>query len=525
MTNTKTKKTNHYYRALAALVVLAVLASTLLATSATRPAYAADGKTFTVNRNGDFKDTNPGDGICDATTAEGVDCSLRAAIQEANAVSGADAINFNIPAALRDPDSGVATIAPRSQLPAITRQVTINGYSQPGASSNKRTVGDDASLKIELDGTNVSSLESGLEISDSSNSVIRGLVINRFAGSGINIHGDSAGNRIEGNFIGTDPTGTVDRGNIYSAVNIFGGASKTVIGGSTPDKRNVLSGNDAAGTFLTHANGSVIQGNYIGTDKSGTRDLGNVHGGVIIISGSAGNTIGGTTAASRNVISGNESSGLDINGSRGTRVLGNRIGTTVSGKGALGNATEGVFIVGGASDNLIGDGTTAGANTIAFNGRDGVSVFDSTSTGNEVSRNSIFSNAGLGIDLGGEGEDLATNFSNPNDSGDTDPGPNGLQNKPTITSAKTSSTGTTVAGTLNSVPNMTFVVSFYANPSGGDEGKRFLGKLSVNTDRNGNAPFTEKVLAKVSGNTVTATATSAAGDTSEFSTPRTVVSS
>jgi hypothetical protein len=193
---------------------------------------------------------------------------------------------------LRDPDTGVATISPQSQLPTITHQVKINGYSQPGASPNTRAVGDEASLKVELDGTNMSAFESGLEISDASNSVIRSLVINRFDGNGISIHGDSIGNRVEGNFIGTDPTGTLDRGNIHSAVGLFGGASKTVIGGSTPDKRNVLSGNDVSGIFLTHANGSDIQGNYMGTDKSGKKDLGNGSDGATIISGSAGNTIG-----------------------------------------------------------------------------------------------------------------------------------------------------------------------------------------------------------------------------------------
>jgi hypothetical protein len=141
-TQTTTTKTNHYFRA---LVALAVLASLLMLTQAATPVHAV-ANTFTVNFNGDLADVNPGDGICDATSTGNV-CTLRAAIEESNATTtDADIIYFNIPAAFRDPDSGVATFKPTTPLPPITDQVTIDGYTQPGASPNTKAVGNNAVL-------------------------------------------------------------------------------------------------------------------------------------------------------------------------------------------------------------------------------------------------------------------------------------------------------------------------------------------------------------------------------------------
>ena len=214
-------------------------------------------------------------------------------------------------------------------------------------------------------------------------------------------------------------------------------------------------------------------------------------------------------------------------------MLGNRIGTTASGTGAIGNDLSGVEIFGSAesgSGNSLRDGTSAGSNTIAFNGRDGILLGD-RSLGNRISRNSIFSNGGLGIDLIGPGETNSTDVPTPNDPGDADTGPNGLQNKPVLTSAKTSSTKTTITGTLASVPNTLYRVEFYSNPSGTDEGKKFLGLKLVSTDASGNATFTFSPASKgEAGQTVTATARGellevTAVGTSEFSAPKKVASS
>jgi parallel beta-helix repeat protein len=515
---TITTKSNHYFGSLVALAALAMMVAMILAA---KPSYAAS-TTFTVDSTLDFADPNQTDNICDVDLSNATLCTLRAAIEQANTnnnPSEVDRIEFDIPG------TGAKIIKPGTALPVITEPVVIDGYSQPGATPNTKTVGNDAVLKIVLDGTNVPDGD-GLDI-DASGSVIKGLVINGFGNSGIAIAGESVGTRIEGNFIGTDPTGTLDRGNGGDGVLVFGRSSETVVGGSTLDKHNVISGNGGAGVFLFDSNANLIRGNYVGTDKSGTKDLGNDGTGVAV-NNESGTTVGGTTAASRNVISGNGDTGIFVGGSQGTKVLGNRIGTNASGTSALGNRSNGVGIAEsfseGSSDNLVGDGTFAGSNIIAFNGRDGVAVFADTSAGNEISRNSIFSNGGLGIDLGGPGEYSVTNVSTPNDAGDTDTGPNGLQNKPVLSSAKTVSGKTTIKGTFSSNTGQTYTIEFYSNPSG-DEGKKFIGQKSVTTDGSGNASFTFSPATKVpAGQTITATATNeSTGDTSEFSAAKGVV--
>ena len=164
-------------------------------------------------------------------------------------------------------------------------------------------------------------------------------------------------------------------------------------------------------------------GNYIGTDASGTQNLGNSLYGVYCFG--ANNTVGGTTAAERNVISGNFY-GVFFSDPGGNKVTGNYIGTDRSGTSPLGNSFYGVYI--GGANNTVG-GTEAGArNVISANGLDGVVIADGTN--NRILSNSIFSNGRLGIDLDGDG--AAT----PNDAGDADTGPNNLQNKPILSSAK-----------------------------------------------------------------------------------------
>jgi hypothetical protein len=476
MTNTKTTtthKANHYLRALVALAVLAMML-------AARPSYAAD--TFTVTNTNDS-----GAG------------SLRQAILDANATDGASVIDFDIPG------SGVHTIRPSSALPTVTEQVTIDGYSQPGSSTNTKAVGNDASLKIELDGTNAPQGTNGLKIVGS-DSVIKGLVVNCFSFSGIFVLGTVFNTRIEGNFIGTDPTGTIDEGNGLSGLDIEGdGLSGAVVGGTTPAARNLISGNAAGGIFMggsfsgAPADSLRVQGNYVGTDRSGTKDLGNDEIG-LDIEATSNTTVGGTTSASRNVVSGNGSVGVDLVVASGTKVLGNRIGTTASGTGALGNAAFGVLMEQSSNDR-IGDGTSAGSNTVAFNGKDGIAV-DANSFGNQISRNSICSNAGDGIAL--------SNF----------------LNAPVLSSAKTSSTKTTIKGNLTSEQGQSFTIEFFSNPSGTDEGKKFIGQKSVTTDASGNASFTFTPATKVAvGQTVTATATNTTThETSGFSLPRTVTS-
>jgi CSLREA domain-containing protein len=506
----------------AGLLVAAMLVAGTMAASPTRAAT-----TFTVNSTADAPDAFPTSNTCDTDVfTSGDQCTLRAAIQQANATPGGDAINFAIPG------TGVKTInvgaSGLGSLPAITEQVTVDGYTQPGSSPNTLAVGDNAVLRVELAGNSAGG--TGLRITHvSGSSVIKGLAINRF-GEGIDIVGDTVGNRIEGNFIGTDPTGTIDKGNTDDGVNISNSASENVIGGTTPAARNVMSGNGCNAIFVSGANNNRIQGNYVGTDKTGTKGLTNGDGfecaAIAFSNGSSGNTVGGATVGARNLISGNKFDGVIIQGGAGNKVLGSRIGTTANGTGALGNGEAGVLVQG--SNNAVGDGTSAGSNTIAFNGKDGVEVDGTAATGNSISRNSIFSNTGLGIDLHGGFEDA--NGVTAIDPGDIDAGANGLQNKPVITSAKTSSTKTTITGKLASTPDTTYTIEFFSNPSG-NEGKKFIGQKLGSTDASGNAAFTFSPAARVSvGQTVTATAkaevvtlvSTSDEDTSEFSAPKTV---
>ena len=211
--------------------------------------------------------------------------------------------------------------------------------------------------------------------------------------------------------------------------------------------------------------------------------------------------------------------------SDGNRVQGNLIGTKKDGATPLGNSDHGVFILG--SSNTVGGTTAASANTIAFNGLDGVAISFEGGTGNRVLSNSIFSNGDIGIDLG-DGRRFDNPFEGPtaNDPGDADSGANNLQNKPVLSSAKTGSSTTTIEGMLESTPNTTFRVQFFSKPFSADpdvEGKTFVGEKFVSTDANGRVTFTFQPSSAVAvGDAVTATATTG-GNTSEFSAPKTVV--
>jgi hypothetical protein len=157
MTNTQTKRINHYY--LGTLTVLAMVAAALLLTATL--SYAA-GTTFTVDSTLDASDVIQADNICDADVSSARVCTLRAAIEEANSNNDpavVDRIDFDIPG------PGVHTISPGSALPTITEPVIVDGYTQPGASPNTKAVGNDAALKIELNGTNAPSAD-GLRIAD-----------------------------------------------------------------------------------------------------------------------------------------------------------------------------------------------------------------------------------------------------------------------------------------------------------------------------------------------------------------------
>src|SRR5262245_5407469 len=211
------------------------------------------------------------------TTADDGDNSLRWAITKANLTPGFDTIEFNIPGAT------APTILPISPLPALTDSAgaLIDGYTQPGASPNTQAVGSDAKLRVELDGSAAGAGADGLRLTAGSNKV-RGLVINRFDRYGIFV-ATSSGNAIAGNYIGTDTTGTLDRGNGADGIFVQSDAPNNRIGGSSPGDRNVLSGNGdpavrGGGGVTVASRGNVVLGNYIGTTASGVAALPNIGG-------------------------------------------------------------------------------------------------------------------------------------------------------------------------------------------------------------------------------------------------------
>lgn len=345
--------------------------------------------------------------FCDSNCTDGThNCRLRDAITAANNTSGSTII-FNIPSSDSNCSSGVCVIYPGSSLPPINQAgAIIDGYSQPGAAANTNgpDLPDNAVLKIILDGIGAHNSD-GLTLS-AQGAGVKGLVIRNFNQAGIVIN--SSGSVIEGNFIGTDPTGTILQKNASIGVRLAGTSSANTIGGTSPSARNIISGSDNSDIWIESGSSfNQILGNYIGTDSTGLNVLGHTCFG-IEVEGSS-NSIGGTTSAARNVISGmsgclNNGEGIIINGSNNV-ISGNYIGQNSTGTTALPNS-YGVTVNDGSS-NVIG-GTTLGAgNIISGNNKNGIR-FLSIGTGNLVQGNTIglnkdgnalMSNGGDGISL------------------------------------------------------------------------------------------------------------------------------
>jgi len=438
--------------------------------------------------------------------------TLRQAILDANTAAGTDTITFAIAG------SGLHTISPATNLPNITEAVVIDGYSQSGASVNTLSLGDNAVIQIELNGSGVSS-GTGLNFNATVNGgEVKGLLLTKW-NNAILLNG-AKNMTIDGNFFGTNAAGSATSASAAngSAFFILNTATGNTIGGAAAAARNLISGGTTAGITLGNSGtaNNVIQNNYIGTNAAGTAALPNFTG--ISFNGAGANTIRG------NVISGstsnaNFSAGIQLeNTTANTLVVGNKIGTSADGTAAIPNA-YGITLLdgfsGGANQNTIG--TLAEPNIIAFNTKAGVALQAFTSKvsrQNSILYNSIFSNGTLGIDLGDDGI-------TPNDTGDGDAGLfNDLQNFPVITSAQFGAGTVTIAGTLSSAPSSTYIVQFFQNtacdPSGAGEGQTFLGETTITTAASGVGTF-NVTFPGVAGGFATATATDSLGNTSEFS--------
>ncbi len=488
-----------------------------------------------------------------------------------------DVINFNIPAV------GLQTIAVTGAAePTVIKPLTIDGYSQPGASANTLANTDNAVILIRLDGAGAGAGADGLTLgAGSGGSIIKGLDVTNFAGNGIVVQ--SNGNSLLGNFIGVDALGVTRAPNGTFPNSGYGidieNASNNQIGTTNVADRNIVSGNAITGIRIigdltNPATGNIVQGNFVGVAADGVSSVGNrtdvapapgtpegnnLFG--IEISGGNLNTIGGTAAGARNVV-GFNGGGIEVNnGAQQNSIQGNFVGVGADGVTGTKSLINGISLRSsngfgpplgpaqpnepGVSFNTVG-GTTAGAgNLIEFNGTAGVAVFGNPvsasgqpNVGNAIWGNSIFKNGRdyatassaptplLGIDLTSDFVFPRNDGVTPNDSHGHGAAndPNNFQNFPVLTSAMSQGGVTNITGTLHSTATTTFRIEFFANdvdPLGlPAEGQELLGFVNANTDASGNASFNGTFNVTVTtGRLVTATATDPVGNTSEFSAP------
>lgn len=406
--------------------------------------------------------------------------SLRQCILNANAVGQPVAITFNIPVSdpgyIFDGSNGYWRIQPSFALPTITNAGTvIDATTQTSNRGNTNALGPE----VELRGGTFDGL-----VLQANDGQVRGLAVNWcYPGVGIRVTGNGA--RITGNYVGTDAFGLFSRPN---EIGILLTGSNNFIGDGTAIGRNVISGNHYEGIRLSSSSGNTIKGNYIGTGAGGATAAGNGDNG-LVLSASTNNTIGGYIAGEGNLISGNDLGGLWLStDSSNNAVLGNYIGTDVSGAAALPNGTvptdSGIRLDWGASSNYIY------GNLIAGNAGDGIKADGSygDTNFNTFSRNSMYDNSGWGIALWS--------------------GANQWMPAPTLEAV-----GLTSASGLT-LPNATVEVFATGAPdgSGAGEGRTYLASATADGSGRWTAFYNLTEIA-----TMTATATDRSGNTSQFS--------
>ena len=360
-----------------------------------RVTYVVGPVTHTVNSTGDGTDTTPGDAVCDTgstNSAGDPECTLRAAIEESNAFSTVDVVNFAMPATEAGHAGGVWTISPGSALPDLSDQVTIDGSTQAGWTTTP---------VVELNGTSAGASTDGLRIT-ADDVTVRSLAINRFGADGIELVSGAANALIAGNHIGVDPSGTIDRGNGARGIDLGSGSGPTTVGGTTSADRNLVSGNASDGIIIWASDNNVIIGNYIGTDVTGNASRPNDADGIAMGSTSAGNTIG--QPGSGNVLSGNGNDGFenDATGANNT-VQANHIGLGADGTTLVANSRHGVVLYNGANNTMIGGNGAGEGNVISGNGQSGVIIdgnANPATTANVIAGNLIGTDATGSLDRG-----------------------------------------------------------------------------------------------------------------------------
>jgi hypothetical protein len=429
--------------------------------------------------------------------------SLRDALTAANTNAGPDTIQFAIPGA------GVHVINVASFLPTIEDPVTIDGYTQPGAAvgTNAFPAPLNPVLQVQISG-----LQAQLVVNaGGAGTVIRGLVLNQ-SFEPIRVNANNV--TITGNFIGTDATGATANGG--SGFGIRHSSGNTLrVGGPSPADRNLIADMSQGGVILDVFSGStghLIQGNFIGTNRTGTASLAQVS--------AVGMSNTNNAQVLNNLISGNPGGGLDtLNAVPNTLIIrGNLIGTQADGTSALPNGNFGGINL-RISNATVGGSGAGEPNTIAFNNGPGVWV-RLNSNSNPIIQNVIYGNTLQGITLNDQFP--AVPMANDAGDGDTVPGNRG-QNKPVLNVPVIVAGSATISGTLNSQASRSYRIELFANaacgPTGFGQGQTFIGNLTVVTDGSGNATIGPVVLPVPAGQSViTATATDlTTNDTSEFS--------
>jgi len=327
--------------------------------------------------------------------------SLRQAILDAGATAGPDTIIFNIPAVVPGHDGNTGTWT----IQPLTElpPLTNDGTFIDGYSQsiNQGNTNPDGP-EIVLDGGNLGDNTSGLVI-NSSNNVIRDFVINRFKKTGILIHGDGVrDNWIRSNFIGTNASGNEAMGNEDGLI-IYDNAAHNTIGGGGAVEGNVISGNHRNGLYLTFSNNNTVIGNKIGTDVTGELSLGNEENGIHFGEYTTENIIGGNVSGERNIISGNKRFGILLYGGhvQDNIILGNFIGIDVSGNSILQNQ-YGIMLGRETSGTIIGGLSLGEGNVISGNERAGILIGGENADNNRIIGNFIGTGADGESDMGNE---------------------------------------------------------------------------------------------------------------------------
>lgn len=522
----------------------------------------AEGATIVVNTTSDVADFGGAQTVADLPGPDQL-VSLREAITAANNTAGANIIAFNIPTT--DPGFSIAGFTGQfvifvegDPLIVTDNATTIDGRTQTAFTGDTNPSGSEIHLRTTPPYMNMSGLylnsdnnmvvgldgfglfRYGIEINGTSN-LISGNGI-RALGAGVYIAGShntvggttpEAMNRILGGttgvwIAGAAAAGNLVQGNLIWRNNSYGvaidyGASSNTVGGATAAARNIIHSNGhlsgegspvGADVRVTSIN-NVVQGNYIGVDANGAQAAGGSVWSGVELSGSfnsiKGNVISGHTGPYSKLTA--RPAGIRLDGGMNNRIEGNFIGTDASGTKPLPNE-YGIAVQTWNYSDVPRNSTIAG-NTIAFNVYDAVAIGGNTI---RLSGNSIFRNGELGINLAPDPyTQQYPNTVTPNDLGDVDTGANNLQNFPVITSTSSDATSTVVRGTIDTQNPQAIKVELFSNDaadsSGFGEGQRFVG--SAVPDAGGN--WIATLSGGLTGKFITATATDAAGNTSEFS--------